>query len=265
MRQMLWEATIADDQLESTCADLLEAWADNTTKVFVLRAMGSSRDVRCFYETMFPHLGTPRALAEDVRLGAREHQRSGQIWMEVRYDPALPDAYRHSASAQPLHTDGSYIPTFPNASLLACVANAEAGGETTFIDVDDVLAAMELEAPTLVAKLWSTVVPHERSGDRRVTHVFEKHAGRTKVFWNYYCVDADEGTEARALAEEFHSYLLTSGEIRARTMAVKLRPGDAVFWKDDELLHGRNAFSATETSERFIWKCAFDIGVFAAA
>jgi hypothetical protein len=35
-----------------------------------------------------------------------------------------------------------------------------------------------------------------------------------------------------------------------------------VLWKDDELLHGRNGFKATQTSERFIWKCAFDVGVY---
>ena len=38
---------------------------------------------------------------------------------------------------------------------------------------------------------------------------------------------------------------------------------NAVTWKDREVLHGRNAFVASAASERFLWKCAVDVGVFA--
>jgi hypothetical protein len=257
---VLWESSVETATCIKVCGELLQAWRDSGKKVFVLRS--TSTAVREFYERMFPYLGTPRALAEDVRLGGRGEQRSGQIWMEVRYDPEYPDAYRHSANAQPLHTDGSYIPNFPNASLLACVANAQTGGETTFIDVDDVVAALEIEEPALLTRISTIVVPHERSGDRRLARILEDQNGCRKLHWNYYCVAADAAGQARALADEFHRYLLHSDEIRARTIAVKLLPGDMVLWKDDELLHGRNAFSATAASERFIWKCAFDVGVF---
>jgi len=44
---------------------------------------------------------------------------------------------------------------------------------------------------------------------------------------------------------------------------IKLAPGDAVVWKDERLLHGRNAFQADKMGERFLWKCAVDVGVFA--
>jgi alpha-ketoglutarate-dependent taurine dioxygenase len=50
--------------------------------------------------------------------------------------------------------------------------------------------------------------------------------------------------------------------VRTAIHEVKLRPGDAVVWKDERVLHGRNAFRATEASERFLWKCAVDVGVF---
>jgi alpha-ketoglutarate-dependent taurine dioxygenase len=56
--------------------------------------------------------------------------------------------------------------------------------------------------------------------------------------------------------------LQTDPGIKAKTQSVKLMPGDAVTWKDRELLHGRNAFVANQTSERFLWKCAIDIGQF---
>jgi alpha-ketoglutarate-dependent taurine dioxygenase len=183
--------------------------------------------------------------------------------MEVRYDPNFPDAYRHSANAQPLHTDGSYIPGYSNSTLLACVANAGEGGETTFLDLPDLLHSLERERPDLLMRLRDIKVPHARSGDRRESRILEGEGSEARIYWNYYCVAKDADSEALALAEEFHSYLASSPTVAERTLHVKLHPGDGVLWKDDRLLHGRNSFKPTRTSDRFIWKCAFDVGVFA--
>ena len=62
------------------------------------------------------------------------------------------------------------------------------------------------------------------------------------------------------MKEEFFLFLQTSEEIDFAKKKVKLTPGDAVTWKDNEILHGRNSFSADSPSERFLWKCAVDIG-----
>ena len=35
---------------------------------------------------------------------------------------------------------------------------------------------------------------------------------------------------------------------------------DDLVWKDNELLHGRNSFSANSLGDRFIWKCGINIG-----
>ena len=48
--------------------------------------------------------------------------------MDVRYDSNIKDAYRHSSNPQPLHTDGSYNPDFPNATLMCCISNSASGG-----------------------------------------------------------------------------------------------------------------------------------------
>ena len=37
-----------------------------------------------------------------------------------------------------------------------------------------------------------------------------------------------------------------------------MKKGDALVWKDNEVLHGRNGFVASKVSDRFIWKCAAD-------
>jgi alpha-ketoglutarate-dependent taurine dioxygenase len=75
-------------------------------------------------------VGEAAGLAENAMVGDREHQRTSEVWFEVRYDPSVPGAYRHSSAAQPLHTDGSYIPSFPNAGMLTCVNQTSDGGNT---------------------------------------------------------------------------------------------------------------------------------------
>jgi alpha-ketoglutarate-dependent taurine dioxygenase len=260
---MLWEHNFDLENGHEACKKLVSVWKnDPSAKVFVLRANQQMENVQSFYQTIFPSLGSPRAFAEDVGAGDRNNQRTGQIWMEVRYDPKFPDAYRHSANPQPLHTDGSYISGYPNSTLLACVANAGVGGETTFLDLPELVTILELENPELLQQLRTVVVPHSRSGDSRISRIIEGEGKDARIYWNYYCVAKDANPLACEVAHKFHEFLSLSAEIKRRTLPVKLGPGDGVLWKDDELLHGRNGFKAAQTSERFIWKCAFDVGIY---
>ncbi|WP_169393145.1 MULTISPECIES: TauD/TfdA family dioxygenase [Psychrobacter] len=244
------------------CQDFLSIWKDNETKVVVLNPISDLSNVKDFYESLFPQLGTVAALAEDATIDDRASQRTGEVWMEIRYDPKIQNAYRHSSEAQPLHTDGSYIPNFPNSSLLCCVANSGQGGETIFINGIDVVNALRVEAPELLSYLTNNVVPHTRSGDSRFDKIIDRVGGIWKVNWNYYCIAENVEPEAKQVSERFHEFLKTSPTILSKTLAVKLKPGQAILWKDNEVLHGRNSFSANMENERFIWKCAFDVGNF---
>jgi len=257
---MLWESTLSTQDPIPAFQALVDAWKDAGNKVFVLRADNEIPDLRQFLSDNFQYLGKPCPLAEDVNQGGRNGQRSGELWFEVRYDPKHPDAYRHSANAQPLHTDGSYIPSFPNATLLSCVKNAGNGGETIFVDAEDLVNCLEQEDPTLLAEISEYAMPHSRSGDHRVAKIVEKEDGKTRVNWNYYCVDENVESKGRDIANKFFEYHQTSSALKAKTLAVKLGPGDMVAWKDRQVLHGRNSFEAQQESERFIWKCAIDIG-----
>jgi alpha-ketoglutarate-dependent taurine dioxygenase len=248
------------DDFSKASHETLESWKDKSLKVFVLRANKQPEDVKSYFESIFPLLGRPEALAEDVNLGDRGKQRTGEIWMEVRYDPKHPDAYRHSANAQPLHTDGSYIPNFPSSTLLVCKANAGVGGETTFIDSKAIYNSLKEENPDLLDKLLNTKIEHARSGDVRDDYVIKKEGDDVFVNWNYYCVSSTVDSSTRALVEEFQQFLLNSPKIKEETIGVKLHPGDGVFWRDNYVMHGRNSFVANMESERFIWKCAIDIG-----
>lgn len=260
---MLMTYQINKENAQAICAELISDWQKADKKIFFIRNSEVVPDTRAFYESLFSSLGTPVQLAEDVKLGDRSKQRTGEIWMEVRYDPNYPNAYRHSSAAQPLHTDGSYIPSFPNSTLLCCVSNTAAGGETIFIDSTDIIASLQKEDPALLDALMITPLRHERSGDSRILPVIYYKNDLPHINWNYYCVSQNISSEEKILAESFHNYLQISQDIKAKTVAVKLSPGDAVLWKDHEVLHGRNSFTPKHESERFIWKCAFDVGVFA--
>lgn len=262
---MLWETSYDANNHQVAFHELISAWKNPQNLVFVLRAEASVPDVKGFYDSHLHELGLAVPLAEDVTVGDRSHQRSGEIWMEVRYDPKHPDAYRHSPNAQPLHTDGSYIPTFPNATLMCCVASAGKGGETTFISSEDIVAALHSNDPELLRALSSRRICHARSGDERTELIIDLSQSPVEVNWNYYCLASDLNEEDRSICEAFFEFLQKDPIVKERTIAIKLMPGDAVTWKDRQLLHGRNGFEANIESERFLWKCAIDIGQFATA
>lgn len=241
--------------------------AHPSSKVIHISGVKPEEDLREFYWRFFEEVGQPVALAEDVTLGDRGQQRTGGFWMEVRYDPAFPNAYRHSANAQPLHTDGSY--TSPESvglvrsdhavgyGFLGCVAMSASGGATTFIDAEDLVAVMREETPELLARLSVTNMPHARSGDRKVAKVIDLSGAEPRVNWNYYCVDPEANGEIQGLKENFHSFLMKSDGIARSLIPVKMLPGDAVIWKDDYVLHGRESFDPEVTSARFLWKTSF--------
>ncbi|MEQ1509315.1 MAG: TauD/TfdA family dioxygenase [Sphingopyxis sp.] len=262
---MLWTTTINPNNPAVAFNELTTAWQANENRVFLIKGGEEIGPIQDFYTKWFGSIGTPVPLAEDATLGDREHQRTGEIWMEVRYDPSIPNAYRHSANAQPLHTDGSYIPDFPNATLLACVASADEGGDTIFIASDDVAASLADERPELFDYLTKRTILHARSGDQRKEKVIDCDHPIPLVNWNYYCLSKELNAEDRAASEAFFEFLASSPTIAAKTLPVKLSPGDAIAWKDRQVLHGRNGFVATSVSERFIWKCAIDVGKFAHA
>jgi alpha-ketoglutarate-dependent taurine dioxygenase len=257
---MLCSISLDPGQPERAVTSLLESWKRDDLKVFVLEATSAVESILEFYNGLLPSIGTAAYIAEDVAVGDRHQQRTGEIWMDVKYDPRIKNAYRHSNSAQPLHTDGSYIAQYPNASLMACETNAPSGGETTFLDGDVLLQVLRDEAPALLKKVLAVTIPHARSGDRRELPIVRLEQDKIFLNWNYYCVDSKGAGETAEIRQAFHEFLMSSPGVRAATLGVKLDRGDAVVWKDERVLHGRNGFVAHQVADRFLWKCAVDVG-----
>lgn len=248
----------ADATVDTLAERFGACWSESKVVHIRGREFADEDAMREFYDAFMERAGIPAEVGEDAASGAeRGAQRTGQRWTEIRYDPSIPDAYRHSANPQPLHTDGSYVPDFPDAAIIYCQASADNGGETVFLASEDLVSSMREEAPELLAELEGDVLPHRRSGTEKIAPVIDRGDDEVRLSWNYYCVADDIDAEKAALRQRFFDYLASSERIAGAIRPVGLRPGECVVWKDDRVLHGRNGFDPSRPSERFLWKGAF--------
>ena len=112
---MIQQYNIKKNLNEKLANSIIKAWMIEDNKIFHIKSNIKKENIRNFYEKIGNKIGKFKMLAEDVNLGDRNNQKANKIWMDVRYDSKIDDAYRHSSNPQPLHTDGSYNPKFPNS------------------------------------------------------------------------------------------------------------------------------------------------------
>jgi hypothetical protein len=98
------------------------------------------------------------------------------------------------------------------------------------------------------------VVNFEKSGSKKVRKILDKDETSYLANWNYYCIDKENTPEALQLVEDFHQYLESRIIKAGIVLPAQLEVGEAVFFHDDRLLHGRNAYFATEKGERCLIK-----------
>ncbi|MFM1914650.1 MAG: hypothetical protein RLZZ531_319 [Bacteroidota bacterium] len=189
------------------------------------------------------------ALAET--LGAviqyEEDPFSGQMtsnhWTEIKYDPNGPNAYKTSNTYQPLHTDYGYFHQEMPVSFFYCVEQADFGGATTFFDPNQLVAMMESEYPTLLKEIQETKIHFGRNDSAftsRTDFILQKQANAWKVNWNYY--RAKDDLQNIELIERFKAFLDKYVEKSGELTELKLSRGQAVFFQDGYVLHGRNSF-----------------------
>lgn len=209
-------------------------------------------DARAYYDRVVELVGRPMDVAEDYVDG----RPTGDRWSEIRYNADVPDdvAFRHSKNAQPLHTDASYVSSPPEVMWFYCENAAPSGGETVFVSGRALVAELGESRPALLADLVTLDVSYEKAGDIRTRPIIKIADDESvDLNFNYYCALEGQGQEGLELNEVFFRYL--QEELPSELIVgVGLRPGDAVAWWDDRVLHGRNAFSATQTGDRSIWK-----------
>lgn len=235
----------------------IKDWKNKNNKVFYFTGVKlAKQDVRDFYTNFFERKIKFKNFAEDAKIINRNNQRTNSIWMEVRFDPKIKNAYRHSSNPQPLHTDGSYIKSYTNSTLMCCVKNNTKKGETIFISAFEIFKILKKKNKNLLSNILQYPVVHSRSGDMKKSKILYKSRNIWKLNWNYFCLKKNQSSKIIKITNEFKSFLDNDLEIKAKTLPIKMKTGDALIWKDSEILHGRNGFIANKESDRFIWKCA---------
>jgi alpha-ketoglutarate-dependent taurine dioxygenase len=173
-------------------------------------------------------IGDLKIMDEDLATG----NKTGKFWIDIKYDPAFPNHFIHANARQPLHTDGSYESDAPNISFFYCIQEALMGGATTYIDINTVKECLKWENNALLERLFDEPLLFSKGNDSKRSAIFHDD----KCNWNYY------RTEKVELAELFHDFLERRIINMGITNGVRLKPGEALFFRDDMILHGRNAF-----------------------
>jgi len=181
-----------------------------------------------FWAEQASEIGKLVPMKEDIKTG----NKTGEFWTDIKYDAKLSHTFSHSNTRQPLHTDGSYESLAPNVTFFFCLKPAKVGGSTTCLDLDLLKKCLKIEKPDLLEKLKATEILFSKGNDFKTSKIIN---GK-KCNWNYFRAAKSD------LTEEFHIYL----EQRIVQMGVltniNLKKGDAVFFNDELILHGRNAF-----------------------
>ena len=81
--------------------------------------------------------------------------------------------------------------------------------------------------------------------------------GRLKINWNWFRVLPDQGNQIAALREDFRLFLEGMEQASPAVASFRLNAGEAVFFRDDEVLHGRRGYAAKVSGDRLLWKTYF--------
>jgi len=256
---MIKNYEISKENHKKIYQNFMSDWLDKNLKVFTFKSNISSNNVKDFYDSFFSEIGRFLPYAEDATVTDRSKGRTGEVWMEIRNVSSIKNAYRHSTNSQPLHTDGSYIPNFPT-SILTCVTNVKKGGETIFVNIESVLKDLKYFNIELYDFVTSENILHERCGESRENKIFYLEKDILKVNFNYYCISDKNPEYILKFAKQLLNYFILIEKNQRQDVElfqVKLNTGEAVIWKDDQILHGRHGFIAKHDSERFIWKAFY--------
>ena len=193
-----------------------------------------------YFRELAKQCGTPLIYEEDPITGAIDINK----WTEIKYEPENSDnAYKSSNKSQPLHTDYGYFSFEIYAAFFYCVTQAEFGGATTFIDVDDVVNVLKSVNQPLFDHIQSQKIHFGRK-DNLIAHnddfILQKDELGWKINWNYYRALVD--TKNRTLIDDFKDFIDNYIEKSGELTEVKLQHGEGVFFQDRRVLHGRNSF-----------------------
>lgn len=204
------------------------------------------------WEKVVSAIGAPVYWREDSGTGVRIDDLT--LWTDVRYRAELQHTFRHSCTAQPLHTDGAYDAVPSDITVFVCEQDAASGGESIFVRAADVAETARKVDAQLYDNLFTVPLPYGKAGSvGRTVPILTPSDDGLLLNWNYYRVLKSYSSAVHDLAERFRRFL--EQDIVQNGVATKmtLHPGEALFFEDQHVLHGRAAFAP---GPRCLWKCS---------
>lgn len=213
------------------------------TKIVYLKDVKVT-DLRQLYGDLAECIGKVADVDEDASTGGL----TGNRWVDIRYDPAKLQYYRHSNNAQPFHNDAAYVPNPPEVAFFYCEKQADNGGHNLFLDATDLIYLANKCYPDVLHWMETYAVRFEKGDRIREQPVLTYDSQGPLLNWIETRVKKpDQFTdEFKRLLE-----LATCTDLCRRIL---LKPGEAVFFHDERVLHDRNAFHAEKEGDRLLWK-----------
>jgi alpha-ketoglutarate-dependent taurine dioxygenase len=210
--------------------------------------------VHDFYSHVADVTGTVLNADEDIATGQAKENR----WIDISYDPKIPNRYRSSNTRQPLHTDDSYVELGDQEAVnfFYCTSRAKMGGATTFFQLESLVECMEIDGEKeLLSEIMRTDVIHTKASLTKTRKIIDKDHEGYLANWNYFCLDREQNSlKTLEMCERFHRFLEDRVINSGLVMPIQLKPGEAVFFHDDRVLHGRNSFFVSHKGERCLIK-----------
>ena len=174
------------------------------------------------------HIGELVPMEEDEK-----GNKTGRLFTDIKYPwDSESKSFSHSNTRQPFHTDGSYESAAPPITFFCCMETPYIGGATTFIRLPELIYILKNYATTIWHDINNVEVTHSKGNDSKTRPILHED----KLTWNYY--RCEECRVRDELHEFLENYVVGGGIYQS----VKLMPGEALFFQDEKLLHGRMAF-----------------------
>jgi alpha-ketoglutarate-dependent taurine dioxygenase len=183
-----------------------------------------------YYTVVGESLGTHAPMEEDT-----EGNKTGIIYTNIKYPSDTPSqSYSHSNTRQPFHTDGSYESNAPQVSYFFCKTQAQYGGATIFIENQVLIETLHSVDLNLLEDLLNTEILFRKGSDSKSKPVIDE---KRKLTWNWHRCD-----QHLPLAQKFHEFLEKKIFDGGLYESIILKEGEALFFMDEEVLHGRHSF-----------------------
>jgi len=228
--------------MDEILANPLVLLASKVTHCVSPLSEGTEEQIRGLYGDMAGMVGSPVRRNEDYTNGNVVGQ--DDEWIDIVFEENKKrESFRYSDAYQPLHTDGAYVDHQLDLSFLCCITQAELGGETLFIDGEELFRIIERYEKNLLQGLLSVDVLFDKGEQQsKRSRIISTADNEIMLNWNYYRVSLSNTSEAKELCEAFHIFLEQKILRAGLCKPLKIEKGEAVFFFDQRVLHGRNSF-----------------------